>query len=311
MGEAKLKRTLMARMLEDAYAVGIVYKTYTAAECEANDIARKAALASQLSPDAIRARNRREGLKSDPEYKNKEALRQRLIRASNPGKTREGFRKWEAKYPDWVDKYKENRKGLARKGEFIPIDSEGQDYPYSDKPERDIIYNGVVYAPHATYLWGAYSHKHKNPLYLTDPRSKGVVKYKLSVEAIFDWLLDDVKGTYGGANYVMFGMSYDMTQLFLQLPHDVTYEIFKGGRFEDEEEFAAPVFWGEYAIKLVQSKWLILWRLRDHNKPYKMDTEGGLFSIRKDVCSWTPCKRYRFTRRSVIFRLASPRWSKT
>ena len=285
MGEAKLKRTLMARMLEDAYADGIVYKTYTAAECEANDIARKAALASQLSPDAIRARNRRERLKSDPEYKNKEALRQRLIRANNPGKTREGFKKWEAKYPDWVDNYKENRKGLARKGEFIPIDSEGQDYPYSDKPERDIIYNGVVYAPHATYLWGAYSHKTKNPLYLTDPRSKGVVKYKLSVKPIFDWLLDDVKGTYGDANYVMFGMSYDMTQLFLQLPHDVTYEIFKGGRFEDEEEFAAPVFWGEYAIKLVQSKWLILWRLRDPISRIRWMLMAALFWIRKVVCS--------------------------
>jgi hypothetical protein len=72
----------------------------------------------------------------------------------------------------------------------------------------------------------------------------------------------------------MFGMSYDMTQLTMQLPHDVTYAIFKGKRFEDEHEFDAPEFWGEYAIKLIQSKWLILWRLRDHNKPYKTDVDG-------------------------------------
>jgi hypothetical protein len=282
MGEAKLKRTLMAGMLEDAYADGIVYKTYTAAECEANDATRKAVLTSRSSPDAIRARNRRERLKaSGHDYLNKERTRKKLIRANNPGMTRASFKKWEQHNPDWVDNYKENRKGLARRGEFIPIDSEGQDYPYADKVEKDIVYNGVVFPPHATYLWGAYSHETKTPLYLTDPRSKGKVKYKLSVKAIFDWLLNDVKKTYRDANYVMFGMSYDMSQLFCQLPHDVSYEIFKGGRFEDEEEFAAPVFWGEYAIKLVQSKWLILWRLRDHNKPYKMDTEGSFILDKK------------------------------
>jgi hypothetical protein len=274
MGEANLKRTLMAKMLEDAYADGLVYKTYTAAECEANDAGRKIALASQLSPDAIRARNRRERLKSDPEHKNKERLRQKLIRAANPDQTAAKYKKWREKKPDWVDNYKEERKGLARKGEFIPIDSEGQNHPYSDKPEHGIIYQNVVYPPHATYLWGAYSHKTRKPLYLTDPRSEGKIKYKLSAKAIFDWLLNDVKATYGDANYVMFGMSYDMTQLLMQLPHDVTYEIFKGKRFNDEHEFDAPVFWNEYAIKLVPSKWLILWRLRDHNNPYKVDVEG-------------------------------------
>src|ERR1700722_1011678 len=94
MGEAKPKRTLMARMLEDAYADGIVYKTYTAAECEANDAARKAALNSHSSPDAIRARNRRERLKaSGPDYLNKERTRKKLIRANNPGMTRASFKK--------------------------------------------------------------------------------------------------------------------------------------------------------------------------------------------------------------------------
>ena len=279
IGEANLNRAFMATLLDDAD--GIEYKTYTRAESDANRAASKAALASQ-SPDAIRARARREKSKaSDPEYLNKERLRQNLIRADNPAASRARFKKWESENPEWVDNYKDNRKGIARKGEFIPIDSEGQDCPYSDKPEKDIVYNGVVYPPHATYLWGAYSHKTKKPLYLADPRSKGRIKYKLSARAILDWLLNDVKGTYGDANYVMFGMSYDMSQLFLQLPHDVTYEIFKGGRFEDEEEFSAPVFWGEYAIKLVQSKWLILWRLRDHNHPYMTDAEGNVVLDKK------------------------------
>jgi hypothetical protein len=275
MGEAN--RTFIASLLDDD---GIEYKTYTAAELDPRRAEFKAARASQ-TPEAIRARAFRERKKADPAYKSKEALRQRLIRANNPSMTEVAFKTWRDKRPDWVDNYKENRKGLSRKGEFIPIDSEGQDYPYSDKPERDIIYNGVPYAPHGTYLWGAYSHKAKNPLYLTDPRSKGKVKHKLSVKAIFDWLLSDVKGTYGDANYVIFGMSYDMTQLFLQLPHDVTYEIFKGKRFEDEHEFDAPVFWNEYAIKLVQSKWPILWRLRDHNKPYMVDSEGDFILDKK------------------------------
>jgi hypothetical protein len=275
MGEAN--RTFIASLLDDD---GIEYKTYTAAELDARRAEYKAARASQ-TPEAIRARAFRERKKADPEYKNKERERQKLIRINNPGHTRAKYKKWEQNRAEWVDNYKENRKGLARKGEFIPIDSEGQDHPYSDRPESDIIYDGVPYAPHATYLWGAYSHKNKNPLYLADPRSKGKVKYKLTTKAIFDWLLNDVKGTYGDANYVMFGMSYDMTQLLLQLPHDVTYEIFKGKRFDDEHEFDAPVFWNEYAIKLVQSKWLILWRLRDHNKPYMVDSEGSYILDKK------------------------------
>jgi hypothetical protein len=89
MGEANLKRALMAIMLEDAHADGIEYKTYTAAECEANDAAREAALPSHLSPGAIRDRARRAKLKAnDPTYLNKEALRKKLIRANNPGMTR-------------------------------------------------------------------------------------------------------------------------------------------------------------------------------------------------------------------------------
>ena len=72
-----------------------------------------------------------------------------------------------------------------------------------------------------------------------------------------------------------------MTQLLLQLPHNITYQIFKGKRFEDEQEFEAPVFWGEYAIKLIQSKWLILWRLTDHNKPYKVGNDGNYILDKK------------------------------
>jgi hypothetical protein len=276
MGEAN--RTFLATLSDND---GLEYNTYTRAELDARRAEFKAARASQ-TPDAVYSRARRAKLKaSDPDYLNKERLRLKLIRANNPGMTRASFKKWEDKYPDWVDNYKENRKGLARKGEFIPIDSEGQNYPYSDISERDIIYKGVPYAPHATYLWGAYSDRTKKPLYLTDPRSKAKVKYKLTAKVIFDWLLNDVKEAYGDANYVMFGMSYDMTQLLLQLPHNVTYEIFKGKRFDDEHEFDAPVFWGEYAIKLVQSKWLILWRLRDHNKPYKLDSEGAYILDKK------------------------------
>lgn len=191
MGEAN--RSFLASLHSD----GIEYSTYTKAELNARRLERNAALGSQ-TPKAIYLRAKRAELKAnDPTYLNKEALRQRLIRRANPGATRAAFKKWEDENPDWVDTHKENRRGLARKGEFIPIDSEGQNHPYSDKPVKDIVYNNVVYPPHATYLWGAYSHKTRKPLYLTDPRSKGKVKYKLDVKAVFDWLLNDVKGAYG------------------------------------------------------------------------------------------------------------------
>ena len=192
--------------MNDMHSEGIEYATYTAAEKGARRAENKASHASQ-TPGAIRDRARRERLKSDPEYLNKERLRQKLIRANNPGMTRASFKKWEDKNPEWVDNFKEDRKGVARKGEFIPIDSEGQNYPYSDIAEKDLIYKDVAYPPHATYLWGAYSHKTKNALYLTDARSEGKVKYKLTAKAIFEWLLNDVKSEYGDANYVMFGMS--------------------------------------------------------------------------------------------------------
>jgi hypothetical protein len=283
MGEARLKGVLSlfpGSVQTFTHAEGEEINRYSRAELDARRTEYKSALNSQ-TPGAIRDRARRERLKSDPEYKNKERLRQKLIRANNPGQTAAKYKKWREENAVWVDNYKEVRKGLARKGEFIPIDSEGQNYPYADKPEKDIIYNNVVYPPHGTYLWGAYSHKTRHPLYLTDPRSKGMVKYMLSAKVIFDWLLDDVKGTYGEQNYVMFGMSYDMTQIFLQLPHDVTYEIFKGSRLDDEHEFDASVFWQDYAIRLVQSKWLTLWRLRDHNHPYKVDVDGEFILDKK------------------------------
>jgi len=266
MGESKYNRALGLTGGDD----GIVYKTYTKEEIERLRLSSPALSASAKRGIVFRARK-----KNDKEYKESERQRKREIRARNPSATRAYFDNKKAKEPEWIDAYREDRQGTARRGDFIPIDSEGQNYPYSDTPEKDIYYDGKLYPPHGTYLWGAYSDRTKRPLYLTDARSKGAVKYKLGVKAIFDWLLNDVKGTYGDANYVMFGMSYDMTQLLCQLPHDDTYEIFKGLRYADEQEYSAPHFWKEYAIKLIQGKWFILWRLRDHNRPYKMDGNGN------------------------------------
>jgi hypothetical protein len=271
MSESKYNQTLGLTPGDDD---GIVYKTYTKEEIE-----RLSSIG--LTASAKRGRAYRARKKSDEEYRERERQRQRLIRARNPGATRAYFDKRKAEDAEWVDAYRENRQGTARRGDFVPIDSEGQNYPYSDTPEKDIYYDGKLYPPHGTYLWGAYSDRTKRPLYLTDPRSKGLVKYKLDVKTVFDRLLNDVKGTYGDANYVMFGMSYDMTQLLCQLPHDDTYEIFKGLRYDDEQEYSAPHFWNEYAIKLIQGKWFILWRLRDHNRPYKMDANGNYVLDRK------------------------------
>jgi hypothetical protein len=83
MGEAK--RKIEFRFSIGVEDDGIVYKTSTSAELDARRPARKGPLLSQ-TPGAIRDRERRERLKAaDPEYLNKERLRQKLIRANNPG----------------------------------------------------------------------------------------------------------------------------------------------------------------------------------------------------------------------------------
>jgi len=207
-------------------------------------------------------------------YKESRREYMRKAYAADPDKYKGYVRRWNDKHQEWVDNFKEKRLGTSRVGPFISIDSEGQNYPVCDPPERDIIYDGVLYAPHGTYVWGASPIEPGKAVYLADPRTQGVVKYKLGVTAVFDWLLDVVKPQYGDANYVMFGMSYDMTQLLAQLPRETAYEIFKSKRFEDDEEVRAPVFWRDYAIKLVKSKWLILWRLRDPDHPYMVDENG-------------------------------------
>jgi hypothetical protein len=136
MGEANLKRAPKATFVYDA--ADVEYSTYTAAELDARKAEYRARVASQ-TPDAIRTRNRRERLKSDPEYSNKERLRQKLIRADNPGASRARYKKWEQDHADWVDNYKENRKGLARRGEFIPIDSEGRIIPIRIKSKKTLF----------------------------------------------------------------------------------------------------------------------------------------------------------------------------
>ena len=108
MGEAN--RTFIASLLDDD---GIEYATYTAAELAAKKAEYKGRTASQ-TPGAIRDRARRERLKAtDPDYLNRERLRQKLIRANNPGQTRAKYKKWEQKRAEWVDNYKEEQIGRA------------------------------------------------------------------------------------------------------------------------------------------------------------------------------------------------------
>ncbi len=81
---------------------------------------------------------------------------------------------------------------------FVPIDSEGQNYPGAD-----IVYDGVRYPRHDTYLWGAASDDGRPPSWLMAPQTLGIDKRPLDAIQILDWLLS-LPEQFGPAVFVMF-----------------------------------------------------------------------------------------------------------
>lgn len=177
---------------------------------------------------------------------------------------------------------------------FVAVDSEGQSYDGDD-----VIENGVPYKAHGTYLWcasaaqrtGAVAGETRDypPQILLDPRTNGDDKRVLDAETILDWLLS-LPSKYGevrrrgkdkpAATFIMFGMSYDVSEILAQTKLKTAYQIFKHKRYDDDEAIIAPVFWKGYAISYFRGKWLDIWRLRDPDNPYK--TQFGIPITKKD-----------------------------
>jgi hypothetical protein len=174
---------------------------------------------------------------------------------------------WRAANREKVRAQKQRARNANYNRPFVAIDSEGQNYPGDD-----IIRDGVRYAMHATYLWGAAADDGRPPHFLSSSESRGLDKRPVNSIAILDYLLDFPKH-FGRAVFVMFSFSYDVTQILKSLPRPTVWEIVKRETSPDAKGNKrkighAPVFWKGYAVSYLKGKSLELWRLTDPTKPY-------------------------------------------
>ena len=174
---------------------------------------------------------------------------------------------WRAGNREKVRAQKQKGRAANYNRPFVAIDSEGQNYPGDD-----IIRDGVRYAKHATYLWGAVADDGRPPHFLSSHETRGLDKRPLSTIEILDYLLDLPKH-FGRAVFVMFSFSYDVTQILKNLPFSTVWEIVKRETYRDADGNRrkighAPVFWKGYAVTYVKGKYIELWRLADPDKPY-------------------------------------------
>jgi hypothetical protein len=162
-------------------------------------------------------------------------------------KERERVKKWRLENRDKTRAQKRKARSANYHRPFVAIDSEGQNYP-----DDDILYDGVRYPKHETYLWGAAADDDRSPVWLTAAETHGLDKRPLEAVEILDWLLD-VPSRFGPAVYVMFSFGYDMTQILRHLPYKTVWEIVKRETFPNPEGGKrkignSPVLWGDYAI---------------------------------------------------------------
>jgi hypothetical protein len=172
------------------------------------------------------------------------------------------------KYPDKVKAQKKKARAKNYHRPFVPIDAEGQRYP-----GLDIIYDGVRYPRHDTYLWGAGADDGRPPSWLMASESCGLNKKPLTAVEILDWLLS-LPERFGPAVFVMFSFGYDITQILKHLPYEKAWEIEKRETYSDKKGERrrirhSPVLWKGYAISYVKGKSFDVWRLADPEKPYR------------------------------------------
>jgi hypothetical protein len=127
---------------------------------------------------------------------------------------RERVREWRRKRPDKVKAQKRKARTENYLRPFVAIDAEGQNYPGAD-----ILYDGVRYPRHDTYLWGAAPDDGRPPSWLMAPQTLGADKRPLDAIQILDWLLS-LPEQFGPAVWVMFSFGYDITQILKHLPYE-------------------------------------------------------------------------------------------
>jgi hypothetical protein len=217
-------------------------------ESTANEIPRDARQKRLVSKAAYRARRSADGAFREAE--------------------RERAREWRRKCPDKASAQKKKARKKNYHRPFVPVDAEGQGYPGGD-----IVYDGVRYPRHDTYLWGAAADDGRPPAWLMAAETTGLDKRPLDAIQILDWLLS-LPDQFGRAVFIMFSFGYDITQILKHLPYEKAWEIEKRQTYPDRNgnnrRFAhSPVLWKGYAISYVKGKSFDVWRLADPEKPYR------------------------------------------
>ena len=207
----------------------------------------------------------------DPQQRRLRSKAAYRARRSNDDSFREAERhrvkEWRRNHPEKAKAQKRKARSENYHRPFVSIDSEGQGYP-----DADIIYDGVRYPRHDTYLWGAAPDDGRPPSWLMAAETSGLDKRPLDAVQILDWLLR-LPEQFGPAVWVMFSAGYDISQILKHLPFEKAWEIEKHETYSDKKGERqrirhSPVLWKGYAISYVKGKSFDVWRLADPEKPY-------------------------------------------
>jgi hypothetical protein len=179
----------------------------------------------------------------------------------------------------WLQRRAETRNAHYHRP-FVAIDSEGMNYP-----ANDVVYNGVVYPDHRTFLWGAAGIER-----ISDPSAQNPHgefrdlmlrwlghddKRALTLVEILDWLTD-LASQFGAATFISFGFNYDVTMILQavadympKLAYRKVYEICKKERLGSDGAIKVKghVFVGDYAIDWIKGKRFIVKKFRDRDNP--------------------------------------------
>jgi hypothetical protein len=174
--------------------------------------------------------------------------------------------------------------------EFVAVDFEGQDYLNNIIYRENERNKPTPYDDHRLFLGGAASSDaNRAPEWLINPETTDDDKRPLDPRAALEWLVN-LPSKYGeGAIFVMFSFSYDVTHILRHLRFDNAWEIFKEEKYDRDRKkrrkIRSRVFCGEpfdeFVMKYRNRKQLDIWKLRDPDRPYLRDENGG-YVLNKD-----------------------------
>jgi hypothetical protein len=194
--------------------------------------------------------------RQDPSVKRRENSGKKRWRDANPGKDKAQRDGWRHANPDKVKERRRLEHDINYHRPFIAIDFEGMNYP-----GNDIDHDGVCYPDHGLFLGGASGeHRDKNGVWCEKPIEWLGYNDKrmLRGEGILEWLLS-LPDKYGNATFVMFGMSYDATQILKALGDFLSkkwhfkkvYEICKREKHGTKRSVKGSVYVGNYSINYI------------------------------------------------------------